>query len=262
MTKKRPRVLHITTTLNTGGAQRSLDSLLSGGSADQTDSHVISMTDPGAFGPRIEALGIPVHTLGMTIGKPTFGGLRTLRQLVKDIRPDILQGWMYHGNIAAALAQKVCPGKPALAWNIRHSVHDLAVEKRSTRIAININKVLSGRPDSIIYNSILARQQHEALGYADRTGTVIPNGFDLSTWRPNRQARDKLRGELEISEQARVVGLVARHHPMKDVNNFLRAMRPLMDELPGLHCLLCGLDLDAGNPALAEDLLALPQERL
>lgn len=258
----KPRILHIATTLNIGGAQRSLNSLLSCGAADQADSHVISMTDSGSFGPKIEALGVPVHTLDMAIGKPTIGGMRALRRRVKDIQPDIVQGWMYHGNIAAAFAQMVSPGKPALAWNIRHSVHDLAVEKRSTRVAINVNKMLSGRPDSIIYNSILARQQHEALGYAGRTGTVIPNGFDLSIWRPNQLARNKLRAELGVGEQARIVGLVARYHPMKDINNFLRAMRPLMDEFPTLHCLLCGHDLDRGNPALAEDLLALSQERL
>lgn len=261
MTAK-PRILHISNTLNTGGAQRSLFSLLSGGLADETESHVISMTDQGPFGARIEALGVPVHTLDMAIGKPTVGGARRLRAHVKNIRPDIIQGWMYHGNIAATFGRMVCPGKPALAWNIRHSVHDLSVEGRNTRFAIKVNRMLSGRADSIIYNSIMARQQHEALGYTSSPGLVIPNGFDLSVWRPNREARRTIRGQLEVGETDRIIGLVARYHPMKDVTNFLQAMRPLLEESSDLHCLLCGQDLGPDNQALADDLRALPQDRL
>lgn len=258
----RSRIVHIITALNTGGAERSLYSLLSGGLSAVADCRVISMTDPGHFGPKIAALDIPVDTLDMPIGKPTLGGLRKLRSLVKDIRPDIIQGWMYHGNIAATFGRTVCPGRPALAWNIRHSVHDLAVEKRSTRFAIQVNKIMSGSPDSIIYNSLVAREQHEALGYVSQGGSVIANGFDLSVWRPNSEARDRLRAQLGVGGDARIVGLVSRYHPMKDVNNFLRAMRPLMEGNTSLHCLLCGRDLDLQNPALADDLRALPQDRL
>ncbi|MEM9106267.1 MAG: glycosyltransferase [Pseudomonadota bacterium] len=258
----KPRILHISNTLNTGGAQRSLYSLLLGGLTKETDSHVISMTDLGSFGAKIKALDIPVHTLDMEIGKPTIAGARKLRAHMRDIRPDIIQGWMYHGNIAATFGRIVSPGKPALAWNIRHSVHDLSVERRSTRFAIKVNRMLSGRADSIIYNSIMARQQHEGLGYARSTGSVIPNGFDLGVWKPDDEASSKVRHQLGIGEKGKIVGMVARYHPMKNINSFLQAMRPLMDENSDLHCLLCGEDLGPGNQALAADLQALPQDRL
>ena len=67
------------------------------------NSIVISLSDKGTMGEKIEALGVSVLTLDMPVGRPTLRGVVKLRQLIKKLQPDLIQGWMYHGNLAATL---------------------------------------------------------------------------------------------------------------------------------------------------------------
>lgn len=256
------KLLHVITDLDVGGAERSIYGLLSGGLAARMDCHVVSMTDEGSFGPKIAALGVPVHSLGMRVGRPSFKSMTKLRRVVQAIRPDIIQGWMYHGNLAAWAACMFSPSRPALAWNIRHSLHELAREKFRSQLSIRGNGLLSKRPDVIIYNSCLSRTQHERFGLQGSRSCVIPNGFDTSLWRPEATARDRMRAALKIGEDERVVGMVSRYHPMKDITSFLRAILPIMQADAKLHCIIAGREICLDNPALTEDLVRLPQDRV
>ena len=255
-------ILHIITGLGTGGAERSLLSLVSGGLAEQHQCEVVSLTDEVAFGPKIAALGVPVHCLGMSRGRPTPAALMRLRQFVRTIRPEFIQGWMYHGNMAAYLARLMAIGRPALAWNIRQSLYDISKEKPGTRAVIRASRLVSWQPDLILYNSRVARAQHEAFGYHATKGAVIANGFDTSLWRPDADAREKLREALRLGPNDKLVGFVARYHPMKDIPNFLQAMAALMAADPYLHCCMVGQDAGPENPTLARYFAELPADRL
>ena len=256
------KVLHIITGLQTGGAERSLHSLLAGDMSDRLDCHVISLSDTGTFGPKITDLGVPVSALGMRGGKPSAAALFSMRRLVKRIRPDVVQGWMYHGNFAALLARKFAPGNPALAWNIRQTLYGLELEKRLTRGMIRLGAKQSKRPGCIIYNSHMSRSQHENFGYSAHQGLVIPNGFDTALWRPDAQLRADLRNELGIKEKDRVIGFVGRYHPMKDIPNFLQAVGQAMASDTGLHIVLVGRDSGPENTDLASYYAALPMDRV
>jgi hypothetical protein len=61
---------------------------------------------------RIGALGRPVYTLGMKAGGvPTPNVIGKLINIIREIKPDLMQGWMYHGNLAAQFAQFFCGEK-------------------------------------------------------------------------------------------------------------------------------------------------------
>ena len=245
------RIVHTITGLSTGGAERALYNVLSGGLATRFESAVISLRDRGAFGERIEALGVPVHALGIRHGIPGPAALLRLRSLVRELRPDVVQGWMYHGNLAASVAAAMAPGRPAVAWNVRHSLYRLEDEKRSTQWVIRAGRKLSSRPDAIIYNSRLSRAQHEAFGFAAARGRVIPNGFDLASLGPDADVRARMRQELGIPDGATVVGHVARFHPMKDHAGFLRTAVAVAHSVPQTHFLVVGREVNPENPALA-----------
>ncbi len=66
---------------------------------------------------------------------------------------------------------------------------------------------------------------------ADRT-LVIPNGIDLSRFKPLRESR-----ELEIPLY---VGLVGRIVPIKDVGTFIRAMRTVVSKYPAVRIWIAG----------------------
>jgi len=244
-------VLHVITGLATGGAERALYNVLAGGLAQLGDSAVLSLGDEGVYGRRIRDLGVPVYTLGVSRSVPGPSAVARLARLVRVTRPAIIQGWMYHGNLAAWLAQCVTPGRPALAWNIRQSLYGLSGEKRMTRQVIRVNRWLSGVPDAVVYNSHLSRRQHEAFGVRADKGRVIPNGFDLAALSPDPVAGGAVRASLGIPEEALVIGHVARLHPMKDHVRFLLAAVRVAQSRDDVHIMLVGRHVVAENAALS-----------
>ncbi|SFC96680.1 Glycosyltransferase involved in cell wall bisynthesis [Thiohalospira halophila DSM 15071] len=244
------KVLHVITGLNIGGAERALYNILAGGLVERFDSAVLALGDTGAFEERLRGLGIPVHALGMRPGMPNPLSLLHLRRVVRKIQPDLIQGWMYHGNLAASAATAVTSGSSPVVWNVRHSLYDLDDEKRSTQWVIRAGRCLSSRPEAVIYNSRLAREQHEAFGFASARGRVIPNGFEVSALGPDADLRARMRQAIGISYGAIVVGHVARFHPMKDHVGFLRASVAVARAVPRVHFLLAGREVYADNPEL------------
>ncbi|NMT65229.1 glycosyltransferase [Marinobacter orientalis] len=250
-------MLHVITGLGTGGAERALFSTLEGGLSRSIPCHVLSLTDKGTYGDRIEALGVPVHALHMKRGLPTAAVISGLRRVIREVRPDILQGWMYHGNLAASLGRFMAPGFPSLAWNVRHSLYGMDGEKTMTRYVIRAGALLSGRPDVILYNSETSRRQHEAFGFSAKRGLVIPNGFDLNRLSPSPERGIAIRKELEIPLDAIVIGHVGRLHPLKDHPRFLRAaVRLIQEESQDIHVVMSGLGVGYDTASLASTIPA------
>lgn len=253
------KILHVITGLTTGGAERSLLSLLSGGLARRFDCSVLSLGDKGTLGPAIEALGVPVHGLGMRAGLPSPSALLHLRRIVRTIQPDLIQGWMYHGNLAALVASVLLGTRPPLSFNIRQGLISLATEKPLTRQVIRANAALSHRAGALIYNSTVAATQHEGFGFTPHRRVIIPNGFDVAQFGPGLNDRVAVRTELGLGPDALVIGHVARFHPMKDHANFLRAAVSVARQVPHAQFLLVGREVTVDNvhlrPLVPPDLL-------
>lgn len=251
---KRVTITHIITGLNTGGAERALYNLLSSDFRAKYDCSVISLLDEGTYGARIRALGVPVHTLHMRTGLSIFQSVILLRNVVKNLRPDILQGWMYHGNLAATLAKFLGDGVPVLVWNIRHSLYAIGSEKWGTRQVIKVNSILSSSADAIFYNSNMSRLQHECFGFESTNSIVNPNGFDTGLLQPSRERGQIVRDALGIQRHAIIIGHVARYHPMKDHVNFIKAMIIVMAKHEKLEVLVVGRQVKSETEFLLQDL--------
>ena len=114
----------------------------------------ISLLDKGVLGAKIERLGIEVHELRMTRSMlPSPRVIIRLARILDELKPDVVQGWMYHGNLAVLLAGRIKP-KPRIFWSIRGSHVHLRDEKPLTAIIIKLLAMLSNYPDLIINNSL------------------------------------------------------------------------------------------------------------
>jgi len=213
------------------------------------ETTVISLTDEGSLGPGLKKQGITVHCLQMPRGLPAPRSLRRLRQIVNTLRPDILQGWMYHGNLAAFVSGSRAP----ILWNVRQSLYEMSRERWLTQLVIYISEHISSRVTTILYNSRVSAQQHAALGFSTSNAVVIPNGFDISVFRPDSSAFDRVRAELNVTGEQILIGLVARYHPMKDHAGFLRAAALLSRDHPEARFVMAGLGVDKNN----RDLMSL-----
>lgn len=59
---------------------------------------------------------------------------------------------------------------------------------------------------------------------------VVPNGIDVTRFKPDAEARARVRAELGIPQSTWLVGTVGRLAPEKDQALLIRAMAPLLDE--------------------------------
>ena len=244
-----PRVIHVITSLEEGGAQAMLCKLLSAQGGPPAGTRVVALTDGGAVGARIAALGVPVLSLGMKRGRPSAGALFRLARLLRAERPDLVQTWLYHADLLGGIAAGLV-GIPVV-WGIRHDKL-LEHDSRLTRLTRRACGVLSWfLPERIVCNSEAARRTHAASGYAPGKLVVIPNGFDLDRFRPSAEARSAVRRELGLDDGAVLVGLVARFDPHKDHATFFAAAARIRDRLGAVHFVLCGEAIRRDNPELA-----------
>ncbi len=220
---------------------------------DRFRSVVISLTDAGTIGPPLAKAGIEVIALGMRRGIPNPGGLLRLARTLRELRPEILQTWLYHADFFGLMMKRL-GNVPHLVWNLRCS--DMVLSPAAAGVR-RILSWFSTIPDAVIANSHAGQRSHERIGYRPHRWEIIPNGFDTAEFAPDAAARERLRSELRVAPDAIVIGLPARYHPMKDHGTFLDAAAALAAERPQLLFVLVGPGTEPTNLALAARVAAL-----
>jgi glycosyltransferase involved in cell wall biosynthesis len=237
-------VTHIITGLNVGGAERSLFTLLTNGLEGPFENRVISLTDMGHYGPLLQERGIHVTCLNMRPGRPTPAALWRLNRHIKEHPADILQGWLIHGNLAASLGRRMRATRSAVIWNVRHTLEGMAEMGRATRTLTKLGARLSHSADAVIYNAQKAIPQYVGIGYSDLNALYLPNGFDTAVWHPDPEQKTRLRSELGIAPDTRIIGFVGRRHPDKDPDNLLEAFGMLQHPADKASLVMVGRDLE------------------
>ncbi len=240
--------LHVITTTEVGGAETQLLRLVE---ALPAWRHAVAGLGPaGALAPRLAAAGAEVHSLDLAPGPGALlAGTWALAKLMRAKRPTVVQSWMYHADLLAAMAAPLA-GSPPLCWGVRCSDMDLSLYGAGTRLTVRACAALAGRPAAIAANSAAGAEYHAGLGYPRRHMVVVPNGFDTARFAPDPAAGAAARAELGIPAQAPVIGLCARLDPMKDHAGFLAAAARLAAQRADTHFLLLGLGVEPGAPGL------------
>jgi glycosyltransferase involved in cell wall biosynthesis len=246
------KILHVINDLSIGGAEIMLYRLLSENDNERYEPVVLSLMDQGSLRQRIEALDIPVHTAGMSHGMASPASVWRLIRLVRKINPDLIQGWMYHGNLASQIAALFTARKTPVVWSIHCSIYLLSLEKKLTRAVVRLCAPLSKLAARTVFVSRTSQVQHQALRYATGNSCVIPNGIDTTMFAPADEARVSVRQELGLPADALLTGVLGRYHAMKDHSNFLRAAALVSETQPEAHFLLAGRGLDHENRTLRD----------
>ncbi|HWF86438.1 MAG TPA: glycosyltransferase, partial [Vicinamibacterales bacterium] len=248
------KVAHVINALSIGGAELMLLKLLTRIDRQSFEPRVYTLLSPaGSIGDAIRELGIPVRELGMTRGVPNPVRVLRLASWLRHDAPDLVQTWLYHADLVGGLAARCAAIGAPVVWNIRNSTLDaFSSRPRTFRVVKACASVSTWLPDAIICCSHNASSLHAAVGYARQKLTVIPNGFDLATFRPNPAARAAIRHELGIPDRAPVIGVIGRFDPQKDFRTFVDAAGRLHAILPEAHFVLCGHDVDRTNRELMQ----------
>ena len=100
----RKRIAFVTSGIQIGGAEKQLALLAKALRAHQFDPLIISLSKATARNALPDFDELKIIECDFYADSRIFYSFRKLRRVLRTFNPDIIQGWMYGGNIAATLA--------------------------------------------------------------------------------------------------------------------------------------------------------------
>ncbi len=199
----------------------------------------------------IASVGIPMRREISPVGD--FVSLYRLWRLVRRSRPAIVEFGTPKAGLLGILA----------AWATRvpcriYTMHGLKLETTKgilRSVLLRAERLASSCADRVLCVSESLRQRVVELGIASLEKTVVlakgtHNGVDLDRFSPalrNFQATQKMRSDLEISEDALVIGFVGRLVKDKGIRELAEAFRILSTGHSKLRLLVVGA-FETGDP--------------
>lgn len=242
-----PLVLHIITGLAVGGAEMALYRLVTSAQGSGYAHAVVALTPDGPLGDRLRRAGIALFNYDFKTSPVAH--FMALTALIRRIRPDVVQTWMYHADMFGGIAARLA-GIGNVIWGIRTSSLE-AGDARATVIVRKICARISGWvPDTIVCVAEAARQSHIQAGYDESRMVVVHNGFDPAHFVATGSQRSALRAQCGFCDEDVVIGHVGRFNANKDQHNFVQAAGLLAKRYPHIRFLMVGRDVDEDNAEL------------
>ncbi len=250
------RVVLLARRLAAGGAERQLVALARGLKARGEDVQVVLFYKGGAFEDELVRAGVPVHWLGKQSRWDIVGFLVRLVATLRQLRPSVVYSFLDLPNILAALGS-AASGHPRLVWTIRAAGVEMQHYDLLMRLIPWIEARLSHIPDVISANSMAGLAWAVRRGFPAARMKVIENGIDTRRFRFDPEGRARLRRTWGVDESKALIGLVARHDPMKDHETFLHAAALVAREVPTARFVCVGDGPAAYTMALKHAAMAL-----
>ncbi len=231
-------VLHLITSLQTGGAETQLATLAAANHDAGRAVAVVSLVPGGPNRDRLNAAGVPAMDLGLARGSWSPRALFRLIRIIRTVQPTVLQSWMYHADLLATVAWILARRwrETRLYWGVRCSDLDMARYGAQLVRVVRLCAWLSRLPGAVVANSVAGRAVHRRLGYRPAAFPVIDNGIDTERFRPDADVRAAVRAEHALDPDTPLIAIVGRVDPMKDYLTFIQAL----DRLPGVHAFAVG----------------------
>lgn len=236
--KNKISVLHIITGLDNGGAENMLARLIEA-ALDPSSHAVVSMMDEGALGGRIRRSGASVYALNMSRGSFLSAAPLGLFNIIRCLKPDAIQCWMYHANLFGGMVAKFA-GMKNVFWGIRQSSLLTGVKKQT----LLVNKICA-MSDSFLCKKticcgISAVEECRKAGYSPDRLVYIPNGYRSGDLYPSHQEGAEFRKKLSIPENALVFGHAGRLAPAKNHGGLIRSFAMAFGSRPDVFLIMAG----------------------
>jgi glycosyltransferase involved in cell wall biosynthesis len=231
-----PRVLIVISNLGFGGAERQVVEFANNADPSELDLQLCSLSTNVPLAAQLRDPA-RLHIIPKR-GKYDLRVVLGLARLLREQRIDIVHGYLFDAEIAAALAGRLA-GTKAIVGSERSSMYSLS---RVKRLAYRLAR---GCFDRIIANSSAGAQfNRRALGHASEKYRIVRNGVDVQRFHP--MDRLAARTALGIGTQEKVVGMFATFKWQKNHALLLRAAKLLLPQCPELRLLFVG-DTLGGN---------------
>ncbi len=226
------RVLQLIASMPVGGAEDLMAAMVSGLDPNRFQVRAATIGPPGAVGEELTRAGYPVLSLGLDLKRtPFFRIVAAVRDLLREVNPDILHTHIYHPNLYGRLASLGMGLKGVVA-----SVHNSYTRVKFHRCLWNF--LLSGVTDKVLVSSPRVWQDvHTWDRVPARKLEVFPYGIRLHDLDISLDPAT-IRAELGVA--GFVLGVVGRLEEQKGHRFLLAALPELTREIPELNVLLVG----------------------
>jgi glycosyltransferase involved in cell wall biosynthesis len=232
----KPTIAFLIPSLETGGAERQLIALAHGLDKSRWAVKVIAGS-PGS--------GQPEWTVPEEMRLPVDISLRpglraALKRALERNNVALLQAHLVSAQAKACWVRATgWRGRLVIGVGDSKPVWDV----RSPREALSTATVFgcSRWVDQYVFNSERGVRAKRRLVPIEKQ-TVIPNGIDVDRFRPDPDARARLRQIADVPRSSLVVGTVANVTSYKDYPNLIAAARLVLDERPDVHFVSIGDD--------------------
>ena len=225
------RVTLAITDLDVGGAERALVALVLGLDRRRWRPSVACLAGEGALAAPLRVAGIEVACLGVSARRPV-AAVRGLARAFREQRPALVQGFLFHANVAARLAARGA-GRPPVLGGLR-----VAERRALRRWHLTLDRLTFPLGvGSVCVSRGVERFSVERGGLpADRL-VVIPNGVAPARF---DAAAPVDRRSLGIPEDAVLALYVGRLDPQKGLDRLLQAADQVVRRCPTWHLALAG----------------------
>ena len=222
--------------LEYGGAQRQVVELVNQMATDRFDMHVCSLSAYVPLADKLIERDRRLHVIGKRF-KFDVTVVWRLARLLRDLRADIVHGYLFDAEIAVRLAGRLA-GTPLVLGSERNTDYSL---KYRQRFAYRLTRGCVG---GVIANSNAgAAFNSRTLGIDASRYRVIHNGVDTERFAPRDAAA--IRKELGLG-QGPVVGMFASFKQQKNHPLFFEAAKRVLAQAPETRLLLVGDELYGG----------------
>ncbi len=183
---------------------------------------VVTFYDDNPLGHRLSDVGVPLECLHKKGRWDVFGFLRRFQAAVQQFRPDVIYTLMPVPNVIA-LAVRFVISNTKLIWGVSIADLDLSHYDFLSRMSYWLEARLARLADLVISNSQAGARYAVRRGFSKLTMRVIPVGVDMARYCPDQAARNRIRSEWGIADGDKLIGLIGRLDPQKDIPTFLSA---------------------------------------
>lgn len=176
--------------------------------------------------------------MNRAIGMSDLNSIRAVRKLIKKYNPDIVYA---HSSKAGAIARMADIGlKNHCVYNPHGWAFNMRCSDKKKMMYTAIEKIAAPFCEKIICISDAEKQSalEKNICRGDKL-QVIFNGVDIEAYECGEHEKVK-RADLNIPEDAFVIGMVGRMSPQKAPDVFIRMAKLVKGEVPNAHFIIVG----------------------
>jgi glycosyltransferase involved in cell wall biosynthesis len=225
------RLLFVISNLEYGGAQRQVVELVNHLDPRHFVAHVCSLSPYTPLAEYLRDADTCLHIIHKR-GKYDVTVVPRLVRLLRHLRSDIIQSYLFDADIAARLAGRLAPTR-AVVGAERNT--DYTLQRRH----LMAYRLTRRHVDLIIANSHAgAAFNSRMLGHPANFYRVVHNGVDTARFTP--APAHELRQELGFAQDTPIVGMFASFKAQKNHALAFETARCLLERLPDVHFLFVG----------------------